>query len=241
MNPTERFEGRADAYRIGRPSYGPEVIGYVLDGLGAAPTIADLGAGTGIASRLLAAYGANVIAIEPNAKMRAQAEPNERVRFVEAPAESTGLADGSVDGITAFQAFHWFANDAALAEIVRIGRAGATAALVLNERDERDPVSAAYGDLVRRFATDDTEAQRMASIVRFKALPGIVSERVFSSEQRLGQSDLHARIDSTSYLPNAGEAATRLGRDADAFFRLVAQQGVVRLALHTIVVRVQLP
>lgn len=112
MNPTERFEGRADAYRIGRPWYGPEVIGYVLDGLGAAPTIADLGAGTGIASRLLAAYGANVIAIEPNATMRAQAEPNERVRFVETPAESTGLADGSVDGITAFQAFHWFANDA---------------------------------------------------------------------------------------------------------------------------------
>lgn|GEM_PF-4435202 len=111
----------------------------------------------------------------------------------------------------------------------------------MNERDERDPVSAAYGDLVRRFATDDTEAQRMASIVRFKALPGIVSERVFSSEQRLGQSDLHALIDSPSYLPNAGEAATRLRSDADAFFRPVAQQGVVRLALHTIVVRVQLP
>ena len=66
------------------------------------------------------------------------------------------------------------ANDAAVAEIVHIGRTGATAARVLNERDERDPVSAAYGDLVRRFATDDTEAQRMPSIARLKALPAIV-------------------------------------------------------------------
>ncbi len=240
MNPTERFDDRADAYGAGRPSYGPDVIRYVLDGLGDAPTIADLGAGTGIASRLLAAYGANVIAIEPSAKMRAQAEPNQRVRYVDASAHATGLADASVDGITAFQAFHWFADDASCTEIVRIGRAGATASLILNERDERDPVSAAYGDLVRRFATDDTEAKRMASITRFKMLPGIVSERVFANEQRLGQSDLLARIDSTSYLPHTGEPATRLRRDADALFRLVAEQGVLRLALHTIVVRVQL-
>ena len=149
--------------------------------------------------------------------MRAQSLPAEGVRYVDASAEATGLAEHSVDGVAAFQAFHWFANDAATAEILRISRPGTTAALILNERDERDPSTAAYGDLVRRFATDDPNARE------------------------LGAVDLRARIDSTSYLPRTGEAATRLRHDADAFFRLVAGGGTLRRALHTIGVRVHLP
>ena len=240
MNPTARFDQRADAYRISRPSYGSEVIGYVLEGLEPQPTIADLGAGTGISSRSLAAHGAQVFAIEPNASMRAKADAYEGVRFIDATAEATTLADRSVDGITAFQAYHWFANDTADAEIRRITRMGASAALVLNERDERDPATAAFGDLVRRYATDDTEASRVGSLARFKRLGGAVTERVFPNEQILGHADYLARLESASYLPRTGDAAMHLRRDADALFRLVAGTGTLRLALHTIVARVVL-
>ena len=152
--PTARFTDRAQAYAAHRPSYGDDVIAWVLDGLGEQPRVADLGAGTGISSRRLAAHGARVLAVEPNAAMRSAGEGD--VTWIDGTAEETTLGDASVDGVTAFQAFHWFANDAALAEIRRIVRPGGRACLVRSERDERDGFAAAYGELVRRFAQDAT-------------------------------------------------------------------------------------
>ena len=57
MDPRELFTGREREYALARPSY-PALL-----------RIIDLGAGTGISSRLLAARGAHVVAVEPNADM----------------------------------------------------------------------------------------------------------------------------------------------------------------------------
>src|SRR5580700_5131592 len=80
MDSTTRFGSRASAYAAFRPSYPPEAIDAVLEGLGdpRAVTIADVGAGTGISSRLFAERGAALIAIEPNARMRATARGHRR-------------------------------------------------------------------------------------------------------------------------------------------------------------------
>ena len=101
--------------------------------------VADVGAGTGISSRMFAARGAAVIAIEPNAAMRAAAGEHPRVRWRDGTAERTGLADRSVDVVVACQAFHWFATPAAMSEFVRIARR--RAAILQYERDERDAYS----------------------------------------------------------------------------------------------------
>jgi ubiquinone/menaquinone biosynthesis C-methylase UbiE len=59
--------------------------------------------------------------------------------------------------VTAAQAFHWFDQRRALAEISRITKPGGGAALFWNVRDsQRSPFLAAYTDLLRR-ATDSTE------------------------------------------------------------------------------------
>jgi SAM-dependent methyltransferase len=236
-----RFSSCADAYAAHRPAYGDEVIAFVLAGLGLAPSVADLGAGTGISSRRLAAAGAKVFAIEPNLAMRERAEAEPGVTFLDGSGERTGLESSSVDAVTAFQAFHWFANDEALAEIRRIVRSGGTAALILNERDPGDPFTAAYGDIVRRYALDDTERRRMQSMDIFERLPGVAERRTFSNGQVLDRDGLVGRTRSTSYLPHEGAASEALEREVGELFDRDAVEGRVRLVLLTWIVRVQLP
>lgn len=240
MDPKARFTDCADAYAAHRPAYGDEVAAFVLAGLGDAPRVADLGAGTGISSRLLARHGAHVLAVEPNRAMRELAAADPGVTFVDGTAERTTLADGSVDAVTAFQAFHWFATPEALAEIRRIVRTGGAAALVVNERDPSDPFTSAYGAIVQRYATDDTERRRLESLHVFRALPGTVEMRTFTAEQRLDRDGLLGRTRSTSYLPHGGAAGENLEHEVAALFDRDACLGRVRLALVTWVVKVRL-
>ncbi len=253
--PTERFTGREQAYAANRPSYGDDVIAFVLEGLrdgsGAAPRVADLGAGTGISSRRLAAQGAHVLAIEPNAAMRASAGSADSAKkggasqgditWVDGTGEKTTLAAASVDAATAFQAFHWFANDAALAEIVRIVRPGGSASLVLNERDHADPFTAAYGDVVRRHAEDDTEQRRQDSLTVFRRLPGSCDDRFFANTQTLDLAGLIGRTQSSSYLPREGEKGERLVAEVREVFARFAREERVTFAMTTEVLRVRLP
>jgi precorrin-6B methylase 2 len=77
-NPTERFTNRVDTYVRARPSYPLEVLDLLAARCGLTPqaVVADVGAGTGILTRLLLDRGATVFAVEPNAAMRAAAEAN---------------------------------------------------------------------------------------------------------------------------------------------------------------------
>ena len=110
---------------------------------------ADVGAGTGISSRLLAECGVRVLAIEPNADMRQAALPHPLVEYREATAEATGLADATVDLVTCFQSFHWFNPQPTLLEFNRIVKPSGRLAVVWNDLDENDEFSANYIHLVR--------------------------------------------------------------------------------------------
>lgn len=239
MSFTGRFSDRADAYVAGRPSYPDAAIDTLFEGLGDPheAIVVDLGAGTGISSRLLAGRGACVIAVEPNGPMRAAAEPHPGVTWVDGTAEQTGLDEASADLVTAFQAFHWFDHDAALREMVRVLRPGGRAALVYNERDERDPFTADYGELVRRYQTDRTERGRANGRAAFAAYPAWHAARVVEipNAQRLDRAGVHARARSTSYLPQEGAAFVELRAALDALFEEHAVDGAVTMRLLTIV------
>jgi len=234
MNSTSRFGPKAKAYAAFRPSYPRGAIDAVLEGLGpvSALTIADIGAGTGISARLFAERGASVIAVEPNAQMRSAAEPHPRVQWRDGTGERTGLPDSSVDLAVACQAFHWFATPAALAELARIARR--RAAILQYERDERDAFTAAYGEIVRAYATDDTEALRAAALEVFARFPGArVHRSEHPSVQRLDRESLLGRASSASYLPASGPAAARLRADLRALFDRFERDGNVALAMVT--------
>ncbi|MGB0124624.1 MAG: class I SAM-dependent methyltransferase, partial [Silvibacterium sp.] len=143
MKPTERFSTRVDAYREHRPRY-PRAILDVLRrdcGLTSQSVIADIAAGTGLLAEIFLADGNRVIAVEPNAAMRAVCEELREeypgLLCVDGTAEAMGLADGSVDMITVGQAMHWFDLKATRAEFARILRPGGWCVVVYNHRNMR--------------------------------------------------------------------------------------------------------
>jgi SAM-dependent methyltransferase len=123
--PPDAFGNTAREYELGRSEWPDELIDRVAGELGSTSDAAvlDLGAGTGKLTRALVSRFAQVVAVEPDDAMRSVLE--EVVPGAEALAgsgESIPLDDDSVDAVFSAEAFHWFANDAAVAEIVRVLR-----------------------------------------------------------------------------------------------------------------------
>lgn len=107
MNPLSRFSERAADYANYRPGYPTAAIDSILEGLDKPSQLvaADIGAGTGISSRLLAERGMRVLAIEPNAEMIQAALLHPLVEFQDGTAENTNLPSTSVDLVVCFQSF----------------------------------------------------------------------------------------------------------------------------------------
>ncbi|MGA3037257.1 MAG: class I SAM-dependent methyltransferase [Vulcanimicrobiaceae bacterium] len=239
MSETERFTTLAGVYNAGRPGYPPEIAGIIFEGLGDPNrlVVADLGAGTGTSSMLLAAQGAQIRAVEPNAAMRAKAETDPHVTWIDGSAEKTTLADASVDVAAAFQAFHWFDPKVTYPEILRILKPNGRAVLVYYERDETDPFTRAYGDLVRKFATDDTEQRRARTREAFALFDAwrSVRQRSVPSAQVFDNAGIYDRVKSSSYLPHSGPESERLNKEVEALFNEYARDGKVTMALQYLV------
>ena len=198
------FGSAADAYERGRPSYPAQVVELFAQHLGVGPgaTVVDLAAGTGKLTRLLAATGATVIAVEPVEAMRAQLEvalPGVDAR--DGTAEDLPLPDASADVVTVAQAFHWFDPEPALAEITRVLRPGGGLGLVWNERDESVPWVAELSSL---FDWGSRRPYRKgvdwAAVVDASGRCTSVHHQAVSYVQELDAETLVQRVLSTSYI-----------------------------------------
>jgi SAM-dependent methyltransferase len=115
------FGSAAADYERGRPDW-PDEVARVGD-LPAEAEVLDLGAGTGKLTRVLARRFARVIAVEPDAAMRALlGQVTDCHLVLEGSAEAIPLADASVDGVLCAECFHWFDWPVALREIARVLR-----------------------------------------------------------------------------------------------------------------------
>lgn len=147
----QAFDGAAEAYDRGRPSFPLEAVARLIDVLRIAPgvRVLDLAAGTGKLTRMLAPTGAELVAVEPLDGMRARLERSlPEVRALEGTAEAIPLPDASVDAVTAAQAFHWFDARAALREIHRVVVPGGQLGLLWNVRDEQEDWVARLGEII---------------------------------------------------------------------------------------------
>ena len=209
------FDSTADAYERGRPGYPQEAVDALAAvlGLGPGTTVVDLGAGTGKLTRLLVPTGARVVGVEPLAGMRAElarALPQGEVH--DGTAHAMPLPSGSAHAVVAAQAFHWFADEDALAEIHRVLRPRGGLGLVWNVRDVSVPwvarlteILEPYAEGVPRHRSDDWRRVFEAT-ERFTAL----EERHFPHAQVVDAASIRDRVGSISFvavLPDAERAA----------------------------------
>jgi len=118
-------------YERGRPGWPPEVVD--LTGLPPTATVLDLGAGTGKLTRLLVPAFGRVVAVEPAEAMRRMLETLcPEAEALPGTGQEIPLADASVDAVFAAQAFHWFDDERAVAQIARVLRPRGALVLMWN-------------------------------------------------------------------------------------------------------------
>jgi SAM-dependent methyltransferase len=119
-------------YERGRPSYPAESVQWVLDGVSG--LVADIGAGTGKLTAVIAGLGHRVVAIDPDPAMLSRLPTG--IPTLPGSGEQIPLDDGALDGVTFGQAWHWVDPVAGSAEVARVLRPGGVLGLIWNIRDE---------------------------------------------------------------------------------------------------------
>ena len=207
-------------------------------GLRTSDVIADIGAGTGMVARLFLEAGNSVTAVEPNAEMRKACVRSLHgfagFTAVDATAEQTGLAAGSVDMVSVGRAFHWFDQARALVEFERILKPGGWVVVLANRRKHGGSAQAEeYEALLMEHGMDyRTVREGYSSYANLKPygerggfearMPG---EEELSLAQFLGQAR------SFSMVPRPGEQ-----KDAEmqaalrAFFEKWSVDGLLKVA-----------
>jgi SAM-dependent methyltransferase len=172
--------------------------------------VVDLGAGTGIFTDQLLAFGPRITAIEPTPGMRAVLERRlPTVTVLDGRDDSIPLENGSADCVVVAQAFHWFDAPVALEEIHRVLVDGGGLGLVWNERDESVDWVAALGRAMQwpehqpyEVGTDFAPVIASGPFVN-------VQRRKFAHSQVLDHHGLVQRVLTTSYIAVMGDDERR--------------------------------
>lgn len=199
------FTDLAESYSRYREGYAISVRDAIL-GLCAGPPdtldVADVGAGTGIWTRLLAARNPrSLTAVEPNDAMRAKGAEDSagyRISWRPGSAEASGLADESTDLLTMASSFHWADFDRATAEFRRVLRPGGVFAALWNPREPG--VNPVLADIEHQLIRLKPDLRRVSSGRsgftatlgrRLNAVPGFGDALFLEAEQVVRQSVEH--------------------------------------------------
>lgn len=198
------FARGAGTYERGRPGYSPQTVSWlaVQLGLKVGVRVLDLAAGTGKLTRLLTSTDASVVAVEPVDEMRAALAGVAGVEVRAGTAEAIPLPAASVDAVVIAQAFHWFAGEAALAEIARVLTPTGRLGLVWNRRDLRLSLQAAISEIIEphRGSTPSFMTGEWREALEHTRLFLASAEHQIPYEQSLTVEQLIDRVLSVSFI-----------------------------------------
>ncbi len=156
----------ADSYDKVRPGPAPDAVDWLLpdDCLVAV----DLAAGTGLFTRAMQGRVPQVVAVEPDGRMRdVLAQRSTGIRVLAGTAEEIPLPDSCADAVVVSTAWHWFDPERAVPEIARVLKDGGRLAVVWTSRD-RNQDWVAELDVLRdaRAGQSQTIAEVRAQLAR---------------------------------------------------------------------------
>lgn len=162
------FGAQARAYEAGRPDYPIEAVAWMLASVSVGPRrprVVDVGAGTGKLTRVVAALGAETVAVEPDADMLSVLHTAAAgIPTFAGTAERMPLPDASVDAVVLGQAWHWVDVAAASREAARVLKPGGVLGLVWNLRDENVEWVARLGQIMSTSTAEAMLAESGPSI-----------------------------------------------------------------------------
>lgn len=144
----EGFGADAGRYDRARPGYPADLIGRIV---AASPgrDFLDVGCGTGISSRLLAAAGCRVLGLDPDPRMAERARLGGTETEV-AKFEDWDRAGRSFDAVTAAQAWHWVDPVAGAAKAAAALRPRGRLAVFWNSFDPPRELGQAFAEAFQR-------------------------------------------------------------------------------------------
>jgi len=133
------FSKLATNYRKYRQSYNIQIIKKIYKNSGKNLICADVGAGTGIFSKLICKFSniKKIYSVEPNSSMFLEGKKflkSKKVKWKLASAEKTRLPKNSIDIISMASSFHWPNTNLALKEFKKISKKNGKLLLTWNPR-----------------------------------------------------------------------------------------------------------
>ncbi len=194
------FKDLGESYNAARKDYPAKVIDYVIQEMAGGASVLDVGCGTGIATRQLASRFNSVHGADSEETMVAEAEKSNvrNIKYLVAPAHELPFPAGSFDLVTAFSAFHWFADKQSVQEIKRVMKKRGRFAAV-NKYDSGD-FRNIYEEIVRNFGgapqdvRDDYAPQKILRTNEFRN----IEERKFRVTDHFTQEQLRLQAKSMS-------------------------------------------
>jgi SAM-dependent methyltransferase len=187
-----------------RPGFPPAAADVVMPH--SVRTALDLGAGTGKFTELLGGRAEHVVAVEPSEPMLEILRS--KLPGVEAhlgSAERIPMESEVADVVTVAQAFHWFDEEAACAEIARVLTPGGTLGLIWNRFDP----TCAWDRAAHRIAHPAVGDADVTTSTATHELPGFdfVRHEQIHSTERLRRDAYLGRWSTVSTFLVADEAA----------------------------------
>jgi SAM-dependent methyltransferase len=189
----DSFGAAARVYDARRPRYPAELIDDLL--MQGAPTVLDVGAGTGIASEQLLDRGANVLGIEPDPRM-AEVARDKGVPIEITTFENWRPAERRFDLVVFGQSFHWVNPEIALPKVHRLLHSGGRLALMWNRLIPTQPTQRDLAETYRDYVDPssplvDGSSNGLDAEHRTEGLINSIAASGFTVEERTYPRDDH--------------------------------------------------
>jgi SAM-dependent methyltransferase len=159
------FGGIATQYERYRPGPPPAAVDWILPH--GAQTVVDLGAGTGALTRLLVGRVPDVVAVEPDDRMRAVlSEAVPAAQAVAGRGESMPLPDASADAVIASTSWHWMDLVPTLTEVARVLVPGGVLGVLWSGPDPEAPFMAQAQAAMSAFGQTDETGEGAAELTK---------------------------------------------------------------------------